>query len=69
MNNTNKPIQTTLKYQKEFGSWLTAYRPYLNGGRSLAFEAILAFKSRINWNTSLQEIYVFILSPNVGKLN
>ena len=46
MNNTNEPIQTT--YQKEFGSWLTAYRPYLNGGRSLAFEAILAFKSRIN---------------------
>ena len=48
MNNTNKPIQTTLKYQKEFGSWLTAYRPYLNCGHSLAFEPILAFKSRIN---------------------
>ena len=47
---TNKPIQTTLKYKilQEFGGWLTTYRSYLNGERSLALETILAFKSRIN---------------------
>ena len=48
MNNTNKPEKTTLKY-KSFGTKNSFFGSYLNGGRELAFDTILAFKSQINW--------------------
>ena len=62
MNNTNKPIQTTLKYKslgkklQEFGGWLTAHRSYLSGERSLASDTIWHLKLESMENTAIQQI-------------
>ena len=35
----------SIQITKILGGWITAHRFYLDGGRSLAFGTILAFKS------------------------
>ena len=35
----------SIQITKILGGWITAHRSYLDGGRSLAFGTILAFKS------------------------
>ena len=47
-SNVNKMVQSTkvsIQISGILGGWITAHCSYLDGGRSLAFGTILAFKS------------------------
>ena len=56
--------RTIQKFQykncKNFSGWWTTHGSYLNGGRSLASDTILAFKSRINWKYGNASKYLFV---------
>ena len=76
IDNTNKSVQTALKYKrfntkllKDFGGWLTAHCSCLNGGRSLAFGTSWPLNLKSIENTTIQENICLILSPNTEKLN
>ena len=46
-SNANKTVQSTkvsIQITRILGGWITAHCSYLDGGRSLAFGTILAFK-------------------------
>ena len=60
----SKTVQSTkvsIQITRILGGWITAHCSYLDGGRSLAFGTILAFKSEINreyWNT-MEYLFVY----------
>ena len=67
IDNTNKPVQTALKYNC-FNTQITQGF-YLNGGHSLAFGTIWLLNLKSIENTTIQQNICLILSPNTEKLN
>ena len=70
IDNTNKLVQTALKYKrfnkkllKDIGGWLTTHCSCLNGGRSLAFGTIWPLNIKSIENTTIKQNICLIFRP------